>query len=912
MSKQPAATNQDSPRQVNSPRQRVLWHTVPQDQLLLDLQTTTAGLSSEEAATRLSHYGPNELQEKLKPTLLVRFFEQFKSLLVLILLAAIIISLFLGEWVDAAVIGAIVILNAILGLAQEARAEQALAALKRMSLPFAQVVRGDQVEEAPTRLLVPGDLILVAAGSKVPADARLLEAANLQADEAALTGESVPVEKELTLLSAQAPLAERRNMIYTGTTITYGRGTAVVVTTGMETEIGRIARLLEEGKKESTPLQRNLEQVGKVLALLVGLVCLVVFLTGWLQGIPLLTMFLLSVSLAVAAIPEGLPAIVTIVLALGTQRMAKRGAIIRHLPAVETLGSTSVICSDKTGTLTLNEMMVERIFTPTAAYEVSGAGYQPSGAIHLDDRPVETIPPSLAKLLLAATMNTDAALTQKEEQWEIHGDPTEAALIVLAAKSGIWKESVKTGAQRIAEVPFSSDRKRMTTAFAFPETIEVFSKGAPDILLDLCTAVWEDGQSLPLRSTMRQAIQTRNEEYAREGLRVLAIAGKTLPLHSCPEPKTLEDNLVFYGLAAMRDPARSEAREAIETCRRAGIKPVMITGDHLLTATAIGGQLRLLEGENQALTGAELAALTDEELAKRAPNLSVYARVSPEDKVRIMETYQKLGHVVAMTGDGVNDAPALKRADIGIAMGITGTDVTKETADMILTDDNFATIVSAVEEGRTIFTNIKKFLAFLLSCNMAEVLAVFLGFLLFPKMGPLLTAPQILWMNLVTDGFPALALGMDPPEKDVMGRPPRSRTQGVFTRPLFLRIGVAAAIMAAGALLAFLWGAQAGVGKAETMAFTTIVSLELLFAFLSRSERIPTWKMKLFENRYLLWACLLSFLLQLVLIYFPPLQGAFSTVPLGWLDWGITAVILLVSGLLMEGLKVTLFSRLSS
>ncbi len=883
------------------------WHELSEGEIFQLLKTSHHGLTGDEVSSRLKQYGYNELVEKRKASLFLKFVEQFKSLLVLILLVAVILSLALGEYVDATVIGAIVLLNAILGIVQESRAEKALSALKRIAAPQTQVLREGVVKEVPTRELVPGDILLLAAGSKVPADARIIKSFNLQAEEAALTGESLPIEKnEMPMEGNIIAIAERKNMLFMGTTITYGRGEAVVVETGMSTEIGRIASMLEETKKESTPLQKNLDFVGKVLAFLVSGICVVVFLLGFLRGIPALTMLLLSISLAVAAIPEGLPAVVTIVLALGTQRMAQRGAIIRRLTAVETLGSTSVICSDKTGTLTLNEMMVEKIFTFQGTYDISGKGYQPEGQILLDDRLVEHLPPTLETLLRAASLNTDAVIQKENGQWRVHGDPTEGALVTLAAKAGIWKEKLAEKHPRVAEVPFTSERKMMSSVYEVEGKNVVFSKGAPEVVLRSCNRYQGEGKQHPLMENDRSLLEEKYRSFAREGLRVLAIAYGEEIEHQ----EEWEQNLVFLGLVAMRDPARPEAREAIAVCRRAGIRPVMITGDHLFTATSIGTHLALLSHEREAITGEEMHDLPADELRKIVPQISVYARVSPEEKVKILTSYQETDNVVAMTGDGVNDAPALKKADIGVAMGITGTDVSKEAADMILTDDNFATIVKAVGEGRTIFSNIRKFLSFLLSCNLAEVIAVFSGFLLFPASGAILTAPQILWMNLVTDGFPALALGVEPKEPDVMDHPPRPKKKGIFTQALYTRIAVSALLMAAGTLLSFYFGMSQSLEHAETMAFTTIVVLELFFGFFSRSEKKPVWKLGFFTNRYLVWACLLSLGLQLMLVYTPFLQGVFNTTPLGLFDWGLIVTIVLVSLSVLEALKVVWFSKI--
>ncbi|MDI6869345.1 MAG: calcium-translocating P-type ATPase, SERCA-type [Coprothermobacterota bacterium] len=882
-----------------------LWHALSAEQVLKHLSSSLSGLTEEDAKARLEKYGLNELKEKEKTPLWVRFLNQFKSPLIFILLVAILISGILGEFVDAIVISAIVLMNAILGLIQEERAEKALKALKRMAVPRTQVIREGQIKEINSTEIVPGDIIILSAGNRVPADARIITSFNLRADESPLTGESLPVEKSETILNEQTTLAERRNMVFSGTTVTYGRGEAVVVATGMATEIGKIATMLEETEKEATPLQKNLDQVGKVLALMVLGICLIVFLVGILRGAPTLFMLLLSISLAVAAIPEGLPAVVTIVLALGTQRMAQRGAIIRHLPAVETLGSTSIICSDKTGTMTLNEMTVESIFTPQGIFTVTGRGYEPKGEIRGEEGALSDLPLDLETLLIAASLNTDAHLAKVGDRWEIRGDPTEGALVVLSSKLGLDKKELLSQYRRVHEIPFTSERKMMTTIYEKDGSRFAFSKGAADVLIHFCDRLQSGRKVEPLSEEWKKKILEQNEEMAREGLRVLGIAYQ--PLRENEDP---EKNLIFLGLVGMRDAAREEVREAIAVCRRAGIKPVMITGDHLLTAIAIGSQLGLIQGEKEAITGEELSKLSPQELLARAPDLSIYARVSPEDKVRILTAYQNLGHVVAMTGDGINDAPALKQANIGVAMGITGTDVSKEAADMVLTDDNFATIVKAVEEGRTIFSNIKKFVSFLLSCNLAEVLAVFLGFLLFPAREPILTPAQILWMNLVTDGLPALALGVDPPEKGVMEQQPRSTRAGIFTKRVLWRLGISAILMALSTLGAFIFGLEHSVAKGETMVFTTLVTLELLYSFYSRSDKLPGWKLGLTSNKYLIWAVLSSFLLQVLIIYAPIVSTAFGTIALTITDWGLIGLICILNLGLLEGLKTFFFSKI--
>lgn len=882
------------------------WHSLKEEEVFEILKSSPGGISEEEAKVRLKTYGRNELREKKKIPLWLKFLNQFKSPLIFILLLAIVVSAILGELIDALVISAIVLMNAILGLVQEERAEKALQALKKMAVPKTLVIREGKIKEINSTEVVPGDVIVLSAGNKVPADARIISSFNLMTDEAPLTGESVPVEKSVDALEEAVSLGERRNMVFSGTTVTYGRGEAVVVSTGMSTEIGKIATLLEETEKEATPLQRNLDQVGKVLALMVLGICVVVFLVGILRGAPILFMLLLSISLAVAAIPEGLPAVVTIVLALGTQRMAQRGAIIRHLPAVETLGSTSIICSDKTGTMTMNEMTVEYLVTARGEYKITGRGYEPKGEIIGGEGRLQNLPSDLETLVIAASLNTDAHLVKEGDRWEIRGDPTEGALVVLSNKLGLIKDELLKNYKRVNEVPFTSERKMMTTVYEKDGSLFAFSKGAPDILIHNCTKIQRGSEVDPLLEEGKKVILKKNERMARKGLRVLGVAYK--PLKDKGEDP--EKDLIFLGLVGMRDAAREEVKEAIAVCRKAGIKPVMITGDHLLTAVAIGSELGLIQKEMEAIAGEELSQLSPEELLQKAPSLSIFARVSPEDKVRILDAYQHLGHVVAMTGDGINDAPALKQANIGVAMGITGTDVSKEAADMVLTDDNFATIVKAVEEGRTIYANIKKFISFLLSCNLAEVLAVFFGFLLFPAREPILTPAQILWMNLVTDGFPALALGVDPPEKGVMEQKPRSKKTGIFTKRVLWRLGISALLMAVSTLLAFVFGLKHSVIKGETMAFTTMVILELLYSFYSRSDRLPGWKLGLTTNKYLIWAVISSFLLQVLIVYTPGISGAFGTFPLNLTDWGFIALLGIVNFAILEGLKVLVFSRI--
>ena len=727
------------------------------------------GLSGAEVLRRLAEYGPNELTEKARASLFQRLVAQFKDFLVLVLIAASLVSAFVGEWIDAIVIIAIVIVNATLGVIQEGKAEKALEALKKMAAPGARILRDGEVGHVPASSLVPGDVVLLEAGDIVPADLRLFESSSLKIEEASLTGESVPVEKRAAdTFVGDIPLGDRTNLCYMSTIVTYGRGRGVVVGTAGTTEIGRIADRLQSMEEEPTPLQKSLNQLGKWLGILCLAVCAVVFVVGLLQHGEPLPLFLTAISLAVAAIPEGLPAVVTIVLAVGMKRMVDRHAIMKRLLAVETLGCVDTICSDKTGTLTQNEMTVTRIACAGTLYAASGQGYAPAGSVETLSGPAGTDSPVLERLLHAALLCNDSILREKEEGgWGIVGDPTEGALVVVAAKTGIDPDTGRREHPRVAEIPFDSDRKRMTTFHTGFDEGHILSltKGAPDLMVSRCTHVLTERGETALDAAGRDAILAVNHDLASAALRVLAFAYRKhrhdLPMESLTDAESIEDGMVFVGLIGMIDPARPEVRDAVRVCAAAGIRPVMITGDYKDTAVAIARDLGMMDEDDRVLAGHELDAMDEAALREAVEHTAVYARVSPDHKVRIVNALRANGHIASMTGDGVNDAMALKSADIGVAMGITGTDVAKGTADMILTDDNFASIVSAVEEGRIIYANIRKFVGFLLSCNVGEILVIFVtSLILGPEYVPLLPI-QLLWLNLVTDSFPALALGSE-------------------------------------------------------------------------------------------------------------------------------------------------------
>jgi len=890
------------------------------------------GLDTKLAASRLDSHGPNELTAAPKPPFWKKLLEQFSSFLVIILILAAVVSAVVGEFVQAMAITAIVLLNAALGVVQERRAEEAMAALQKLTAPEAQAVRAGRRKTVPARQIVVGDLVLLEAGNYIPADMRLVESANLRIEEAALTGESVPVDKDADLvLGPDTHLGERENMAYSGTLVSYGRGKGLVVATGMKTEIGQIAELLQSVEIEATPLQRKLDQLGKVLGWAALAVSGLVFLLGWARGIEPLEIFLVAVSLAVAAVPEGLPAVVTITLALGMREMIQRNALVRRLSSVETLGSTTVIASDKTGTLTLNMMTATRLWVDGTVFEIhasnehveDGSGaldgiFRVNGSqVDLSDYPASTT------ALWVAVLDNDADFEAAEDgSYRVVGDPTEVALIVAANRAGARRSELEQAYPRIDEIPFDSSRKRMTTVHKVlkpkPEDASPFydgslldwevaaTKGAPDVVLDLCTHYQTIADSTEtLGDEQRQRILDANKAMAKEALRVIALAyrvEKDVPDHATPE--TVEHDLIFVGLIGMIDPARPEVPPALEMARAAGVRTVMITGDYPDTARAIAEDIGLMQEGHQILTGRALESMEPEQLMQEAKRTDVFARVTPEHKVRIVNALKAAGEVVAMTGDGVNDAPALKRADIGIAMGITGTDVAKETADMVLTDDNYASIVAAIDQGRVIYANIRKFVFYLLSCNGAEILTI-LTAILVGVPSPL-TAIQLLWLNLVTDGAPALALGMEKGEPDSMDKPPRPVSEAIINPEMWSRIGIQTVAIAAVTLTAYFIGRSFFPAAAGTMAFATISFSELLRAFTSRSDRYPLLKIGIFTNKAMLYAVSTSALLLLAVIYVPFLQPIFDTVPLNATQWAIILPLLLVPAVVAEMTKAFL------
>jgi len=866
------------------------------------------GLPSDTFVERLAELGPNELQDKQIRSPFRLFIAQFEGLIIWVLVGAAIVSGFLREWVDALAILAIIVLNAILGLVQEFRAERSLATLRKLSAPSAKVVRDGVSAVVRAWELVPGDLIELDAGDHVPADGRIVwHSSNFAVQESGLTGESSPVYKtDLVLEEEDIPLADRANIVYLGTAVVSGRARVVVVETGMRTELGRIAGLIQGIHKETTPLQRKLEQFGRWIIYLCFILVAIIFGLGVLRGAPLLDMFLTAVSLAVAAIPEGLPAVVTIALALGVQRMVRRHVLIRKLPSVETLGCATVICSDKTGTLTKNEMTVLAIWTSRDAFEVTGTGYDPvgefrTGAGLADPRGC----PDLLKALTAGVLCNNAQLTVGDGKVSVFGDPTEIALLSAAAKAGIWKGTEENTFELIEEIPFDSERKRMTIVRRADKDLAAFTKGAPDLLLKDCTFILEDGAERPLTAADRDRIMKANDGYSNQALRVLAVAYRSLDQepHSYVA-EAIERGMTFAGLMAMIDPPRPEVREAMAMCRTSGIRTVMITGDHKNTAVAIARELGFYGNDSLALSGEDVDRLTDEELDAIAERVSVYARVSPQHKLRTVRSLRRKGEVVAMTGDGVNDAPAVKEADIGVAMGITGTDVTKEVSDMVITDDNFASIVAAVEEGRGIYDNIKKFIHYLLSCNTGEILVMFVASLLGFAV-PLLPI-QILWVNLVTDGLPALALGVDPIDPNVMSRPPRKTDEPVITRARVWLILAQGAFIAACSLAAFLFVLSyenEGIIRARTAALAVLTCSQLFHSFSCRSMRESLFKLGIFSNPTLVLASGMSFLLQLAIIYTPFLQTIFKTESLSLLDLGAILVFSTLPFWAMETIK---------
>jgi Ca2+-transporting ATPase len=881
------------------------WHSLRAHDVVSRLGSKTEGLDEEEAKLRLSRFGRNELEPEKKPSSAGIFLRQFKSVLVIILLAATLISLALGETVDAAVILAIVFAISVLGFVQEYRAEKALEALKRMAALTATVVRGGVESEIPARELVPGDVVVLSVGDKIPADMRLVETVNLRIDEASLTGESVSSEKGIDPVPQDSPLVDRTCNAYAGTVVSYGRGRGVVFSTGQATEFGKIASMMQAAPKVKTPLELRIESVGRVLgAIMVG-ASVLVLVVGLARGQPLLEMFLWSVSLAVAAVPEALPAVVTGGLAIGVRRMAKRNAIVRRLPAVETLGSTTIICSDKTGTMTKGEMTVRRIFVGKELYEVTGSGYEPRGEILKDGIPA--LNDDLSLIARVGALCNDAPMTVASLT-RVVGDPTEIALLVIAAKAGEKVERLKLTYPRIFEAPFTSERKRMTTVHNAPDgQLLCCMKGALETVLPSCESAYFEGRSVPMDQAMIRRVHDVGEQMASDALRVLAFAFKAMSNVRSDFERNSESGLVFLGLMGMIDPPREEVKEAVRKCDTAGIKVVMITGDHKATAEAVARELGLLSSKRKVLSGAELDRLQGNEFEGLVEDVAVYARVSPEHKLRIVTALKKKGHIVAMTGDGVNDAPALKNANIGIAMGITGTDVTKEAADIVLADDNFASIVAAVEEGRVIYDNIRKYLLFLLSANTGELL-IMLSAVLFGFPLPLVPV-QILYVNLATDGLPALALGIDPPVQDLMRRHPRNPKLSVFAGLKGWIAGITL-LMSLVMMSLFAYGLSSrGLVEARSLMFMAIIVFELVFAFSCRSQSQTIFRLGVTSNKYLVAAVLSQLCLLLLIMYVPSVARLFEVTPIGIIDW-LMVVAAGISGFVLAEISKVIAVRL--
>jgi len=958
----------------DKPIEQQEWHTLKAEDVLRNLAVQSKGLTTAEAQRRLEQYGPNQLQEAPRPTFLQTLWEQLNNFVVILLIVASVISALLGDYVEAAAIMAIVVLNAVLGIVQERRAEEALAALKKLASPDAQVLRDGSRRSIPAYELVPGDIVFLEAGNFIPADVRLLEAVNLRVEEASLTGESLPVQKNAaTVLDKNVPLGDRKNTAFMGTVVSYGRGRGVVTSTGMRTQLGLIAEMLQNVEAEETPLQRRLDQLGKSLSVAALFLVAIVFIVALINStdinelfagpLPYLKeyateitdVFIIAISLAIAAVPEGLPAVVTISLALGMREMVKRHALIRKLSSVETLGSATVICSDKTGTLTQNEMTVTRLWVDGQFFSITGTGYVPIGDFQIDGKPVDITDYHAARTALwLGVLNNDAEIettgsSADVRTYRIVGDPTEGALLVAATKAGAEHIQIDRAYPRENEVPFDSERKRMITIHNVsepdPNDLSPFHntqmqdwdvvamKGAPDLVLDLCAHYQTmDDQSGPLDEEARKRILAANDAMTKDALRVLGVAYRVQEdIPDNPEhikAEELEKDLIFVGLIGMIDPARLEVKPALEHARAAGIRTVMITGDYPNTARAIAENIRLLRPGKQVMTGAQLDEISDEELKNVIEDTDVFARVSPEHKMRIVDALQANDEIVAMTGDGVNDAPAIKRADIGVAMGITGTDVAKETADMVLTDDNYASIVAAVEQGRIIYANIRKFVFFLLSSNVAEIMIIFLATL--AGLPAPLTAIQLLWLNLITDGAPALALAVEKGDPDIMHQKPRAKNEPIVNRSMLVGLIVQTFAQTGAVLSAFalglLWHLEAGaavsgnplvymlqhdwrdvdVQTAETMAFATLSLCELFRAYTVRSERASLFSIGIFSNRYMQYAVGLSIVLLLLVVNVPFLQPIFNTHAPSLREWGLVIGLALIPAAAEEITKIFL------
>ncbi|MBO3840641.1 MAG: HAD-IC family P-type ATPase [Thermoproteota archaeon] len=884
-----------------------VFHALEVREVFEMLETSVRGLSSQEAEKRLREYGPNELEEEKKTSVLNLVFNQVRSPIIMVLFAAILISLAIGKVVDAAVIGVVIAFNTVIGFTQEFKAEKALQALKRLTAPEAKVVRdcpesgGCVGMRVKAREIVPGDVILLEAGDRVPADARIFEAFNMEIDESMLTGESTPVEKTTEPLEKNLPVAERRNIAFAGTIVTKGRGKAVVFATGVRTEIGKIAHLIRETEKIETPIQKRTSDLSKKLGVLALSSSSLMVIVGVLRGFEFFEMFLFALAAAVSAIPEGLPVVITVTLAIGVNRMARRNAIIRRLQAVDTLGSVTAICTDKTGTLTTNQMTVQEIFVAGRTVKVTGSGFTPEGRFILGEEPIDPLGLEPLKLLLqAGALCNNSRLIQHEVdgfRWEVHGDPTEGALVVAAAKAGLRKEELEELYPRVDEIPFDPQERYMATFHKAPSgVLTVYAKGAPKTILEMCSEYLNDGERKKLSEEKKEEVLEVSRSMAGRALRVLAVAFLEISDAELERVKTnirVEPRMVFIGLVGMIDPPRPEAKTAVQLCKRAGIKVLMLTGDHRLTAQAIASELGILKPGSKVLTGMELDQMSDEELDAVVEDVVVFARVSPLHKHRIVQSLRRRGHVVAMTGDGVNDAPALKTAEVGIAMGITGTDVTKETADMVLVDDNFASIVNAVEEGRMVFENIRKVVKYLISTNLGEIITIFAALFLLPDAPVLFTPIQILWVNLVTDGLITVTLAMEPKEEDVMDQPPRKPGEKIINRDILLNTIYVSTFMAVGSLWIFTreW-VNGDLTRTQTMTFTVMAIFQVFNALNCRSRTKSVFKIGFFTNKYLFAGVVSSFSLQVLATILPPFQAALQTKPLSPWDW---ATIILVS-----------------
>jgi len=886
------------------------WYNLTFEQTLSSLNSHRHGLSDDEAKKRLEQYGYNELKAKKKTLPIVVFFRQLLSPLIYILVAAAIISILTQHYLDAWVILGILLANAIIGFIQETRAERAMEALMKMAAPKAKVRRNGIMKQIAAREIVPGDILFLETGDKIPVDARLIEASNLKVDEAILTGESMPVEKHTMPLDGETTIADRKNMVHMNTIVSYGRATAVAVNTGMFTEIGKIADAIRDIDIDKTPLQKSISKLSRYIIIIVLAVLAILLIAGVFRGLSWLEMFYLAVAAGVSAIPEGLPTVVTVVLAVGMQIMAHRNAIIRKLVAVETLGSATVICSDKTGTLTLSQMTVQRIYIDGKWVEVTGEGYMPNGEFRQQG---QTINPesneTLTWHLKIAALCNDALLAREEQCCSIFGDPTEGSLVVAAAKAGMDKEKLEIEYPRLDEIPFQSEKQYMATLHPRDAGKVIYLKGAPERLLSMSKHLFKDGKVISLEKADIQAIEQAQISMAQDAMRVIATA--YVDLHREFEELKEEEfkgNLVFVGLSGIMDPPRQDAKEAVRLCKQAGIKVMMITGDHKLTAESIARQLDLPPGKS--ITGAELHEIGDDELSQQIEDVSVFARIEPMQKMRIVNALKSRGHTVAMTGDGVNDAPALRAADIGIAMGITGTDVAKEASDMVLTDDNFASVVASVDEGRAIFNRLRNVILFLLSTNLGELLALILCVSVIGK-APLL-ALQILWVNLVTDTAVGIPLGLEPKTDNELKQPPRHPKVGLVFPGLLLRICFLSVLMSIGIFLVFNWAqARASIDEARTIAFCTMVTFEWFRAFNARSDEHTIFKQGFLNNRWLFMSISIALILQVAVIYVPFLQAAFGTVPIGIEKWGI-AILPGLSLFLIEEIRKIVFPRLFS